>query len=99
MDISLLGDLAHEGWKVVFSEKFFKHMIDSGAMDSILSGNEEPQEDSVDWQGWSDLFGYWHSYASMCFRRCDCRCWFVRQRQNLCAESDHQHQLALWQES
>ena len=51
VDISLLGDLAKEGWKVVFSEPFFKHMIETGAMESILMGVDEPEEDSVDWQG------------------------------------------------
>lgn len=50
VDINLLGDLAKEGWKVAFSEKFFKHMLESGAMESTLLGLE-PDGDSVDWQG------------------------------------------------
>ena len=36
---------------MVFSENFFKHMIDTGAMESILRGVDEPEDDSVDWQG------------------------------------------------
>ena len=54
VDISLLGDLAKEGWKVVFSEPFYEKMIESGQLESTLLGADEPGDTSegVDWQGW-----------------------------------------------
>ena len=36
VDISLLGDLAKEGWQVVFSDKFWNHMIETGHMQQLL---------------------------------------------------------------
>jgi hypothetical protein len=35
--------------QVEFSDKFYKHMIESGSLESSLLGDDE--EDSVDWQG------------------------------------------------
>jgi HSP20 family molecular chaperone IbpA len=51
VDISLLGDLAGEGWKVVFSEPFYQHMIENGLLESTLVGNEADDVECVNWQG------------------------------------------------
>jgi len=55
VDIPLLQDLATDGWQVVFSEKFWKSMVDSGTLDATLAGTED-MSDSVTvapiaWQG------------------------------------------------
>ena len=51
VDINLLDDLAKGGWKVEFSEKFYKHMLDMGSLESALMSTDDSDDDSLDWQG------------------------------------------------
>ena len=52
VDINLLGDLSANGWKVAFSENFFKHMMKNGVLEPALMGADgSQQEEAVDWQG------------------------------------------------
>eukprot|EP01006_Ploeotia_vitrea_P043062 TRINITY_DN66689_c2_g1_i1.p1 TRINITY_DN66689_c2_g1~~TRINITY_DN66689_c2_g1_i1.p1 ORF type:complete len:585 (-),score=325.36 TRINITY_DN66689_c2_g1_i1:63-1817(-) len=51
VDIVLLGDLAKEGWKVAFSQKFYEHMKNTGKMQEALMGVDGEAQGSMNWNG------------------------------------------------